>query len=603
MGLTSSLFVGLSGMQTNESRMDVIGNNISNVNTYAFKSQRVNFQSQFYNMLNFGSAPNGAYGGTNPMEIGTGATVGAITKDFSGGAPETTGIKSDLAIQGDGMFIVQDTEGANHYTRDGSFQFNSENYLLSSDGFFLQGYGVDANFNIVEGTLSKLRVPLGEITTAESTSKTYFAGDFNASGISAMDRSSGTLEVRANLRGVQQSQILNVGGADITDATLLTDVEDATGPRFDVGNFINMANAQKGSATLPEEQFLVEATSTVGDLMAWMEDVLGINTSTSLSDLDGDGLTDTIDNEGGEVKQPGVRLATDPTAVGAQTYIEIVSNMGPDNQLDFNGSEAFEIIQGAAVNKYANNPLTFAEPDGFTIADVEGVKTSFRAYDSLGIPMDVDLTIVMVDKTDNGITWRYFAESTDDTDADRVVGSGTITFDPNGNFLESSNSVITIDRTNTGAATPQTISLDFSNMDGYSMNTSSAISLQSQDGFQSGTLQDYSIGTDGIITGSFTNGLTRQLGQVVLATFRNYAGLLNDKNNLYSTGPNSGQPIIKRPQELGAGALNSTALELSNVDLSKEFINLIVSSTGFSASSKVIQTSNDLLTQLINMTR
>ena len=603
MGLTSSLFVGLSGMQVNESRMDVIGNNISNVNTYAFKSQRVSFQTQFYNTLNFGSAPNGTYGGTNPIEIGTGATVGAVTKDFSNGAPETTGIKTDLAVQGDGLFIVQDTEGANHYTRDGSFQFNSENYLLSSDGYFVQGYGVDANFNIVEGTLSKLRVPTGEITTAESTSKAYFSGDLNASGTSALTRdASDNIEIRGNIRGVSNSQILNVGGADITGATLLTDVEDANGQLFDVGNFIVLENAVKGGKTLPQEELLVEATTTVDDYLAWLEDVLGINTDSGLSDLDGDGVVDTVDNVGNPIKQPGVRLATDTSAAGAQTYIEIVSNMGAGNNLDFNGSEAITIKQASGANKFTNNPFAFAEPDGFELADIESVKTSFRAYDSLGIPMDVDVTIVMVDKTDNGITWRYFAESTDDTDDDRVVGSGTITFDPNGNFLEASNGVITLDRTNTGAATPQTVELDFSNMDGYSI-TSSAISLLSQDGFQSGTLQDFSIGTDGIITGSFTNGLTRQLGQVVLATFRNYEGLLSDTNNMYSTGPNSGQPVIKKPQELGAGSLNSTALELSNVDLSKEFINLIVSSTGFSASSKVIQTSNDLLTQLINLTR
>ncbi len=598
MGLTSSLFVGLSGMQTNESRMDVVGNNISNVNTYAFKSQRVNFQTQFYNMLSFGSAPSGTYGGTNPMEVGTGATIGAITKDFSAGAPETTGIKTDLAIQGDGMFIVQDTEGANHYTRDGSFQFNSENYLLSSDGYYLQGYGVDSNFNIVEGTLSRLRIPLGEITTAESTTKTYFSGDLNANGDPAITSTG----IVANLRGVLGSQILNDGaGGDITDATLLTDMENDTGAFLLEGNIIQLDNAVKGGKTLPVEQFLVESTSTVGDLMTWMQDVLGINTDSVLSDLDGDGLADT-DVNGETVPLPGVRIATDTTAAGAQSYIEVVSNMGTDSELEL-GNEAFKILQGTAATAPAQTlPLSFAAEDGFVLAEVESVMTSFRAYDSLGIPMDVDLTLTMVEKSNNGITWRYFAECSDDTDTSRVVGSGTLTFDSNGNFLEASDSVITIDRANTGAATPQTIELDFSNMDGYAISTS-AISLLSQDGFQSGTLEDFSIGTDGVITGSFTNGLTRQLGQVVLATFRNYEGLLSDSNNLYSTGPNSGQPIIKKPSELGAGTVTSTALELSNVDLSKEFINLIVSSTGFSASSKVIQTSNDLLTQLINLTR
>ncbi|OPZ95251.1 MAG: Flagellar hook protein FlgE [Planctomycetes bacterium ADurb.Bin412] len=138
-------------------------------------------------------------------------------------------------------------------------------------------------------------------------------------------------------------------------------------------------------------------------------------------------------------------------------------------------------------------------------------------------------------------------------------------------------------------------------MDGYAMN--SAISLLSQDGFMAGTLQDFSIGSDGIIVGSFDNGLTRQLGQVVLATFRNYEGLVAQADNLYVTGPNSGTPLIKKAMELGAGSITAAALEMSNVDLSREFINLIISSTGFSASSRVIQTSNQLLNELMALTR
>ena len=82
-------------------------------------------------------------------------------------------------------------------------------------------------------------------------------------------------------------------------------------------------------------------------------------------------------------------------------------------------------------------PFTFATPPGFSQADVESIRTSFRAYDSLGIPMDIDVTMVMESKNaSGGITWRYFAESSDDSDADRVVGTGTITFDSNGNYLE-----------------------------------------------------------------------------------------------------------------------------------------------------------------------
>ena len=129
------------------------------------------------------------------------------------------------------------------------------------------------------------------------------------------------------------------------------------------------------------------------------------------------------------------------------------------------------------------------------------------------------------------------------------------------------------------------------------------MTLLSQDGFQAGTLQDFSIGADGVIVGAFTNGLTRNLGQVVIATFRNYEGLVAITDNLYTTGANSGSAMIKKPAELGAGTISAAALELSNVDLSREFINLIVSSTGFSASSRVIQTSDRLLNELMMLTR
>jgi len=252
------------------------------------------------------------------------------------------------------------------------------------------------------------------------------------------------------------------------------------------------------------------------------------------------------------------------------------------------------------------NTLPFRFESNITTSDDqtalgESVRTSFQAYDSLGVPMQIVITLVMESKTDEGITWRYYAESDADSDADRVLGTGTVKFDSAGNFLEAEDRNITIDHTNTGAATPQTITLDFSRMDGYAMN--SAISLLSQDGFMAGTLQDFSIGSDGIIVGSFDNGLTRQLGEVVLATFRNYEGLVAHADNLYVTGPNSGTPLIKKAMELGAGSITAAALEMSNVDLSREFINLIISSTGFSASSRVIQTSNQLLNELMALTR
>ena len=587
MGLTSSLFAGLSGMKTNEFRMDIIGNNIANVNTHSFKSSRATFQSQFYSTFTFGSAPNGSFGGTNPVQVGTGSTIGAVTRNFSGGAPETTGNKTDLAIQGQGLFIVEKPDGANVYTRDGSFQFNGENYLMTADGYFLKGYGVDNNFNILDGTLERLRVPIGEVTTAATTTEAVFNGDLNPDGFDAMTQDGKALSVRP----VLDSQTLTdtVTGTLATDS-LLVNLDNGNGAFVVSGNIISLTEGIKGGQTLPEASFTVSDTSTLGEFMDWLEGVLGIN--TNIGDLP------VFLNQ----PDPGVAISA------AGDSVEIVGNMGNQNDLTLS-NKALKVTVGSAGSIPGDSlPLTFAAPDGFELADVESVRTSFRAYDSVGIPLDIDITLVLESKNSGGgLTWRFFAESSQDwntSDANnpnRVLGTGTISFDANGNFLEAQNNVITIDRQETGAATPQTITLDFSRMDGFAMN--SVMTLLSQDGFMAGTLTDFSIGSDGIIIGSFDNGLTRQLGQVVLATFRNYEGLVALSDNLYSAGPNSGDAIVKKPLDLGAGNITAAALELSNVDLSREFINLIISSTGFSASSRVIQTSDRLLNELMTMTR
>ncbi len=580
MGLSSSLYTGLTGMKSNEFSMDVIGNNIANVNTYGFKSSRASFQNQFLHTFSFGTAPSGTIGGTNPTQVGTGSTVGGVARDWAEGAPETTGRKTDLAIQGQGMFVMKKSDGTEVYSRDGSLQFNAENYLMSADGYFLQGYAVDQNFNIVEGTLDKLRIPLGEITTATATGNAKFSGDLNGNGVSATNRSVNTSQTLYSVPGLG-------AGNEAAAGTLLTSLykDDGSGAGvqlFNVDNVISSSAVDKGGAILESEDFLVTATSTLGDLAAWLEDVIGINTDADLPVLAG-------------VDDPGVSI------VNGQ--IKIVGNIGSRNNLTLLDG-AITAAQGAGLVAPQTNPFTFinnvsAESD-FT-AMGESIRTSFRGYDSLGNPLDVNLTMAMQEKDSTGITWRFFIESADDTDADRVLGTGTIKFDNQGNYLEGTNLAVSVDRENLGSSTPQSIVFDFTDLQGYAMN--SAMSLLSQDGFQAGTLQDYAIGPDGIITGSFTNGLTRTLGQVVVATFRNYGGLVADSNNAFLTGPNSGDAIVKKPLELGAGAINSTALELSNVDLSREFINLIVTSTGFSASSRVIQTSDQLLSELMAMTR
>src|SRR5687767_4116031 len=167
MGLTSALFTGLSGLNVNQTRLNVVGNNIANVNTVAFKSSRALFKPQFYVTDSSGSPPGDEFGGTNPSQRGLGAVVASIEKDFSPGAIEPTGRGTDMAIDGDGFFIVQGAEDQ-LYTRDGSFSLNAANQLVTSGGEFVQGFGVDADGNVTPGRLGNITIPLGETTTARA---------------------------------------------------------------------------------------------------------------------------------------------------------------------------------------------------------------------------------------------------------------------------------------------------------------------------------------------------------------------------------------------------------------------------------------------------
>src|SRR5688572_12955938 len=152
MASTTALYTGLSGLLVNARKLDVIGNNIANANTTAFKSNRMMFATQFSRTYNPGSAPSGDDGGTNPTQVGLGVTIAGTQRDFNSGSVSATGDPRDLAIDGKGFFVIN-RNGQQLYTRAGSFRQDSGNNLVTIDGHKVQGFGVDAGYNIVPGAL------------------------------------------------------------------------------------------------------------------------------------------------------------------------------------------------------------------------------------------------------------------------------------------------------------------------------------------------------------------------------------------------------------------------------------------------------------------
>lgn len=182
MGLTSALNTALTGLTAAETQIDVIGNNLANSQTVGFKSSDVNFASQFLQTLSVGSGPNANNGGTNPRQIGLGVQVAETATDHSQGTIEISSSQSDLAIQGDGFFIVEGSGSERLFTRNGIFRLNSESELVNSTGQRLLGFGVDDQFRIEETVLSPLRVPLGAQTVARATENVNFEGSLTPEG-------------------------------------------------------------------------------------------------------------------------------------------------------------------------------------------------------------------------------------------------------------------------------------------------------------------------------------------------------------------------------------------------------------------------------------
>ncbi|MCH7727137.1 MAG: flagellar hook-basal body complex protein, partial [Planctomycetes bacterium] len=182
MGLQSALTTALTGLRAAEAQIDIVGNNLANSQTVGFKESDVRFSTQFVRSLGLGSAPSGNSGGTNPRQVGLGVQVSEITPNFTQGTIEGSGLSSDLALQGDGFFIVDGGNGEQQFTRNGIFNINSENQLVTITGQRLLGHAVDDNFQLITTQLSALTIPVGSAAVAQPTQNVFLEGTFSPTG-------------------------------------------------------------------------------------------------------------------------------------------------------------------------------------------------------------------------------------------------------------------------------------------------------------------------------------------------------------------------------------------------------------------------------------
>jgi flagellar hook protein FlgE len=390
---------------------------------------------------------------------------------------------------------------------------------------------------------------------------------------------------------------LDFDGPKMASNTLLTNLVKRTGsgqsvsyaPVFETGTLT--FTGQKGGRDLVAKEFVITSTTTAQDLVNFMTASMGIQGSTD----------DPVNPIPGSVNES---VVGGPTTLSSGGSIDngrfvFVGNNGTANAIDVPLS-AFSLQTGVAT-------VTNPQLDFGTVQEAEGesVTTDFLAYDSLGIPVRVRLTAVMESRDGSGVTYRWFADSGDNDPligTDISVGTGLVTFDGEGNVISISNSTVSIDRANVPSSTPLDFDLDFSQISGLATGRST-LAASRQDGSGPGTLSSFIIGEDGRVRGVFSNGVTRDLGQIRLARFANPVGLEQRGENLYSTGVNSGLPVEGNPGEQGIGDIIAGAVELSNTDIGKSLIDLILASTQYRSNTRVITSAQQLLDELLNLRR
>ena len=578
MGLTSALNTSLNGLSLNETAIDVLGNNIANAGTNGFKSSNVLFTTQLSRTLSVGSAPSGDNAGTNPRQIGLGAMTAAISKDLTQGGVTNSTSPSDLAIQGDGFFVLEAPAGRT-YSRAGNFALNSGNLLVDSTGQRVQGYGVNDEFVLQTETPTDIEIRLGLDKVAQATRNVSLAGSLRTSA----EAEAGTLGTILTANPLTDTSGGDPAVDPIDATTLLTSVYSSGGATslFALNDVIEFS-ATKGARQIQGQSLTVTAGATVADLLTLFDQALGIQDNT-----DGD---NTIPDDGVAGVQPGVRID------GGAGAIRVVGNAGTANDL--------YIAAGDIKINGVDLDLGFNKSQA---ANGESAMLDFGVFDSLGQKVDVAIRMNLESRNASTTTYRFLIESVDDSDADIVITNGTLVFDNEGNVANDTTgngtAGVTIQRADTAADTLQ-FTLDLTDLSGIvSSSDDSKLLPAAQDGSAPGTLMSFVIDESGIINGVFDNGIIRTLGQVVLARFSNTQGLIESGQAAYQEGVSSGPAQIVTPGSSGAGTIRSGAIELSNTDIGRNLVNLIVASTNYRGNARVISSIQQLVDELLVLGR
>jgi len=541
--MANPLITCVSGLSAHQKMIEVIGNNIANMNSTAFKTSRVFFSDIYYETVNSGT----------PSQVGTGSKVATISVDTAQGNLETTGRKFDLAIDGQGYFVV-DSEVGPLYTRSGVLSVDQQGYLVdSSTGFRVQRYGTvgepdGANPSFQVPGSSNISIPIGAALPGSMTSLATLRGNLPSTTRAATQQILTT------------SNRLLTGGVSATGATLLNSLDFNTSP-YGPGDTIDISGVD-ADGTVISGSLAVDGTTTLDDLITMLNSLY--TGATAALNIDGE-LTLTANETG-----------TSPLTM---TLSDNPANIGGSN---FSGNPMATTVLGRAGQL---------------------IQGGIEVFDARG---DGHLVGLAFELQPDG-TWNMQA-SLDSAEGDLLIGDVSgISFNPDGSFAGISGGGAAILSVRfAGQTDAQVIDLSFGETGSLSglrsISGESSLSAE-QDGYASGTLASVNIDGRGVITGLGTNGRQIPLAQIAIATFRNPAGLESLGNGMSRATLASGDVELGTGESGGRGSIRSGQLEQSNVDLAAEFTRLIIAQRGFSANARSISVADEMLQELTQLLR
>jgi flagellar hook protein FlgE len=620
-----SLFTGVTGLNAYQSWIDMISNNIANVDTTGFKGQRMTFADLFYQSQSFGSAPTNSSGGVDGQQLGLGVKVNTVDTEFAQGGLQTTGINTDLAVNGNGFFIERSPDGNSSpvYTRDGAFSLN-ENGLLYDPGSGLAVQGWEANSDgqvTASGQVGNITIPLGLSEQATATGAGNKVGPNSADNVF-------DVALGGNLDQTQWQQAFqhSVGASATagTPFTVTTTVYDSLGNAHEATITYIPVTAGAVAATVPGGAPTTNGT-TNGGLSNVITGPITVAGGTSNNDtikvtIEGNGTACVTDQNTGAVLDSGVGSGGTVTAADGASFA-----LGSFSAADNGKSATFSVVSAqnglpSVVQNAAGKSVEPATRWEVNMSFTDG--TQFSTITNPGTEVNGVVTAPTFANASSGtVGFAYFDQngqfintSTIETatGAAGIGGANATAFihttgvDPSidqGNELDVTQWGVGVGN-NASAPTgqapnPGAIGLDFSNQ--ASLAGTYSASVVSQNGFQAGTLDNITIGQDGSVTGSFTNGQEKTLAQVALATFQNEDGLTRLGSNQFSATANSGLAQVGVAASGNFGAIQSGALEQSNVSLATEFTNLIIAQRAFEANTRGITTADQNLQTIIDL--